>query len=330
MTPAFPALAGVLEAVSVNLPTGYTWVGERFDVADAASAADHETRALSEALARRLYDDFYCAGGVAPASDLADPGALQWRALSEDDLVDSDLGGTRQEDGWIIESATGDEVILTRAGLTISAPTSEITASSWPVRPGAAVSVAMPAHVRGPHHTTIHGKARQPSHAGDVDRFYWNVHPSGRRALATQLTGRLNAAGVPFRLKCFSNPALLRCDAAVLYVPSSRRHDTVPLLREAHDDVVGGLRDPTPVFTRRLAPGLGFAEDPGDPDESFGTHRCRVLAEGIVTAEVMRITTPRGRVGVVEAAFRRAGIVPGYPHLRRGSDPLRAPEPFAP
>ena len=35
-----------------------------------------------------------------------------------------------------------------------------------------------------------------------------------------------------------------------------------------------------PAFTKHLAPGLGFAEDPGTIRDSFGTHRCRLLAEG--------------------------------------------------
>jgi hypothetical protein len=330
VTPAGGAIARVLEAVTVDLPTGYTWVGERFDVAATAPAPEQKTRAIVEALARRLYDDFYCAGGVAPASDLAHNGALQWRALGDDALLDPDLGGSRREGGWTVDGTTGDEVTLTKSGLTICAPTGKITSGSWPLRPGAAVTVAIPAGVRGAHHTTIHGEGSQPGRAGDVDRFYWNVHPAGRRALVTDITARLNGAGVPFRLKCFADSTLLRCDAAVLYVPRSRRHDVTPLLREAHDEVEQGLRDLTPVFTRRLARGLGFAEDPGDPDESFGTHRCRILAGAIVTAESMSITATSGRADVVEGAFRHAGVALEHPYLRPGSDPLRAPEPFAP
>ena len=43
------------------------------------------------------------------------------------------------------------------------------------------------------------------------------------------------------------------------------------------------LRNHVPMLTRRLAAGSAVAEDPGG-GESFGTHRCALLAEGILRA----------------------------------------------
>ncbi len=45
--------------------------------------------------------------------------------------------------------------------------------------------------------------------------------------------------------------------------------------------VADDLRDDVPLFTRRIARGVGFAEDPG---ESFGQNRCRILAEAMMTS----------------------------------------------
>jgi hypothetical protein len=42
------------------------------------------------------------------------------------------------------------------------------------------------------------------------------------------------------------------------------------------------LDDSEPAFTRRLAPGIGLAEDPGIPSQSFGTSRCELVAECIL------------------------------------------------
>ena len=39
-----------------------------------------------------------------------------------------------------------------------------------------------------------------------------------------------------------------------------------------------------PLFTREIAPGLAFAESP-PTRESFGMHRCGLIAEGLLAAE---------------------------------------------
>jgi hypothetical protein len=38
------------------------------------------------------------------------------------------------------------------------------------------------------------------------------------------------------------------------------------------------------MFTRPLAPGIGFAENPFSSAESFGTSRCKIIAQGLVNA----------------------------------------------
>jgi hypothetical protein len=78
------------------------------------------------------------------------------------------------------------------------------------------------------------------------------------------------------------------------------------------------LEPATPALTRRLAPGLAFAEDPG-PDESYGAQRCRLLAEAAVTAHEHGILDPDGRLGVVRERFADVGASLDRPHLERGS-----------
>ena len=64
---------------------------------------------------------------------------------------------------------------------------------------------------------------------------------------------------------------------------------------------------PPPVFTKTLAPGLGVAEDPGYT-ESFGQHRCRLLAEGLVRGHEQRIHNLEDRLRVVSDCFRAEGL----------------------
>src|SRR5436305_14389954 len=59
----------------------------------------------------------------------------------------------------------------------------------------------------------------------------------------------------------------------------------VELLVDVYQAVKDNLKPETPLFTKRLAAGLGFAEDPGN-GESFGMSRCRIVAEGLWSAYV--------------------------------------------
>ena len=67
-------------------------------------------------------------------------------------------------------------------------------------------------------------------------------------------------------------------------------------------------------MTLPLAPGLAFAEDPGT-GESFGTHRCLLLAEAALTAAERDLQAPEERLEVVRERFAEAGTTLDAPHL---------------
>ena len=139
-------------------------------------------------------------------------------------------------------------------------------------------------------------------------RAYWHVGPVGAPSLIRALTARLNAEEVPFRLKVADHPFRLdRCDAAVLYLPAA----AFPALRETLEGLAAGLtahlRPRIPAFTLRLAPGVGLAEDDGAA-ESFGTRRCRLLAEAILRAHARGIVSVDERIAVVSERFAEEGI----------------------
>jgi hypothetical protein len=74
----------------------------------------------------------------------------------------------------------------------------------------------------------------------------------------------------------------------------------------------------TPVFTKKIAHGLGVAEDPGN-GEGFGQHRCRVLAEGMICAYEQGAATLEQRMQVVSEAFRKAEVDLNCPYLNAQS-----------
>jgi hypothetical protein len=116
----------------------------------------------------------------------------------------------------------------------------------------------------------------------ELIRLYWNVSEKLAPFLMEKLTTYLNRFEIPFQFKCLVNPFdYYRSDAAVLYI--ERRH--FKLIRDMIDiyfaDILPGLKNETPLFTKRLSKGLAFAECPLN-GESFGMNRCRILSYAII------------------------------------------------
>ena len=115
----------------------------------------------------------------------------------------------------------------------------------------------------------------------ELVRVYWNLTATGAVTFIRTATRVLNGADAYFRLKVVNDAARFeRCDAAVLYMRKSDYGAARELLRRIYSDVVCVLKPETPALTKPLAPGVGFAEDPGRGN-SFGLHRCCLLADGM-------------------------------------------------
>jgi hypothetical protein len=150
-----------------------------------------------------------------------------------------------------------------------------------------------------------------------IVRFYFHLKPEGAPLLIKKLTTDLNLFHVPFRMKCLTDPAqYVRSDSAVLYVSQRFFRITATLL----STLAGAqwLRPSTPFFTRELAPGLAVAEDPGN-GESFGMHRCRMVAEGIVDAWLQRTQSLEARMTAVRQRFLQNGLTLERPYMSAAS-----------
>jgi len=145
-------------------------------------------------------------------------------------------------------------------------------------------------------------------------RFYWNVSAEGAPHLMEELTHELNRFQIAFHFKCGNRTAhYSRRDAAVLYV-HARYYAIVALLVErVYARVETWLKPQTPLFVRPLAPGLGFAECPG---ESFGKHRCQILAEAMSSTRSRPVDE---RMLAVSGQFERRGLSMEKPWLKAGS-----------
>ena len=150
-------------------------------------------------------------------------------------------------------------------------------------------------------------------------RLYWHLTAEAAAPFIRALTREFNAAEVPFVVKVINDPgAYRRADAAVLYMSGCDLDRAREPVSRVHGSIAGGLRREVPMFTRRLADGLGLADDVGN-DLSFGQDRCRLAAEGLYLSYSRGDADQAARAGTMAEVFRKSGLDPTRPHLCAGS-----------
>ncbi|HEX2280182.1 MAG TPA: lanthionine synthetase LanC family protein, partial [Thermomicrobiales bacterium] len=146
---------------------------------------------------------------------------------------------------------------------------------------------------------------------GEVVRLYWNFHHWGVPAFIESVTRTLNGDEIPFTLKVVSDPdGYRRCDAVVLRVHQADLERATPALQTAYTIVRNDLKQPVPALTLRVAPGVGFVEEPPH-GMSFGLHRCALIAAGLLTAWEQNQPT----IDTIINTFTSEGIVTERPYL---------------
>ena len=240
----------------------------------------------------------------------------------------SEANATRErwDAGWqIYQLLPSGQVLAHKQGRTRTLWPGEFVSLDGPgsgPRPGLNISVffARETTTMQPGFYFAFGEA-QPDEQDNfsLTRFYWNTRPEGAAPLTRALTRGLNRFQIPFRYKCLSNSAFYsRHDTAVLFVNRRFYRITTHVLADAHREVAGHLRPDTPLFTKRLADGLGLAEEPYT-GESFGMQRCRILAEGILGAHAKGLRDEAARLAEVERQFTAYGLSLERPYLNPGS-----------
>jgi HopA1 effector protein family len=147
-------------------------------------------------------------------------------------------------------------------------------------------------------------------------RFYFHCAAENAPRLLGALSSALNRFQVPFQVKAPMSPGLYgRTDAVVLYV-AARFFDIVArIVSSVREHIPLGLT--VPLFTKQLWPGVGVAVDPGT-GESFGSHRCRLCAEGVVDAWREGKQDASARLTAAAGRFAAAGLVIARPYLGAG------------
>ena len=133
--------------------------------------------------------------------------------------------------------------------------------------------------------------------SGYLVRFYFNIEGTRVQPFAEHLTRLFNQYKIPFSLKCLNHLDLYsqRVDSCVLYLKQSHTKVASEILKLLYPEIKSLLKKRTPLFTKRLGPGIAFAEDPGN-GISFGAHRCELIAEYIVSTNTSGKSHSRKRL----------------------------------
>lgn len=173
-------------------------------------------------------------------------------------------------------------------------------------RLGAKVSVLMPCVREAPLSGFVGLTSRGGSHPDDEPhlKLYVNAMPAGSLALFRALTHEPALRRLRFDAKTLNAPRLFgRRDTLLLYARVRDTPALVKWLRVFMRERAELFRDEVPPLTQKLARGLGLAESPFNTPESFGAQRCRLIAEGLVTARRER----RAWNACVAERFEREG-----------------------
>jgi hypothetical protein len=257
-------------------------------------------------LAVALYSDHYC---LLPAGP--DPPATETAAAFLAKLRAANAVAARYQDGWTVMRADANGVWIANAAQQRRfAALNEIVPLANAIAPGLPVRlVPQRDFVTGPAgHFVIVGRPGFDPQTGRQIRFYWNLVPDGAAPFLREVGTRLERRRIPFQAKVPVDPArYARTDCGVLYLNDEEVEAARDAIAATYQVLRDSLRPAVPLFTREIAPGLAFAESP-PTRESFGMHRCGLIAEALLAAEVRGVREGEARLAILREHLTAYGL----------------------
>jgi HopA1 effector protein family len=332
-------MSDYIEQVKVSIsetvfhsPTAYSYFGN-----EPPRLAPRVRRAMTPKTARNyllyqlqshLYNEFYIRGGTSQ-NVWNDPDCDADAVSFVEALSAANEGSGCNESGWEV-LATAENHLRVRKGnleLWVRPEDYSATKDGFP-QSESSVVLHLPKELRGMspgYYMALSDQEDVPGDGETLVRLYWNLTASGAPVFMRGATRTLNDAGLFFRLKVLNDPrGYNRCDAAVVYFRKSQYSAIMDCLSHLYPQVASYLKPRTPVFTKPVAPGLGVAEDPG-VNESFGQHRCRVLADGMIRAYEQGAKELGKRLEIVTECYMSSGICLNEPYLNPSSTDVYLP-----
>jgi hypothetical protein len=162
---------------------------------------------------------------------------------------------------WTLTGWTADQALIERAGVRAFVERSRVARRSPAV--GRRVGFRVPA-LQVAATGFVHRRPTGAGPTGPVSRFYLNIGAAHASWVLGPLARELERV-TTVAVKVLAHPrAYLRRDAAVVYVSSSRAASAFRIIDRAVSRDGVPLAPPVPLLTLRLAPGVGFADEPSD------------------------------------------------------------------
>jgi HopA1 effector protein family len=306
------SIRDALNALRLHADGGISWLGERIEGPVSAARENLPLGVVRDLLAHRvthrLYVDFFTQGSAVISIDRRNAPSSFGRADLVDALSSANSGTGARQSGWELRSRNGENVVIERAGITVLSD----------ARDYADGVLLLPKELRerSPGHYTALGNTL-PGSDDLLRRVYWNLTPAGSVEAMAAITASFNDALIPFTFKVLNDStAFIRCDAGVLYVRRKDLPVALPIVQSLATRLASGVNEAVPAMTRRIAAGVADADDPAG--ESFGLHRCRLIADGALDAWQRGTEGLAERMHAVEARFTAAGIRIDQPHEGHG------------
>ena|GEM_PF-329681 len=338
------SLDRVFAAIRIDAPHELTFADRKFAVPPAAAPAfgvpgglggngakDPAAKVpLVELLTSLLYRHVYSRPFKPPLPALL-PDAPEREDYTPDAGLSEALSAAnasrdRWEHGWTIaQTHSSGQITAQRGSLTRSVWPGQFLSKDGPgarPRPGAQISIFYPREsisLQPGFYYCFGETPEDESFAFGLVRIYWHVGLAGAPELVRSLSARLNFFQVPFRFKCSVMPSQYdRTDVAVVYLAKRLFPFVAEVLQEVFPAVRSHLGAEVPFLTWRLAPGVGIAEDPAT-GESFGQHRCRLLAEACWSCFLRGDQEAASRLAELRLLAAAQGTDPERLHLNAGS-----------
>ena len=330
MTFAADDLRVALHSVRIHSASSFSLLEQRHQVPGAAESGT--VPALQAALADAIYVSLH---SRIPIQGSAVSGFTNWAGARDfaDRLSSANSSSGTWQGGWTARHIEGDgRIVAERNGVRFWVPPDGYRSL------GGAVTIDRPGAVRIPKEYfelasgfyLAHGNADDTRDAGNTVRVYWHLAPTGAARLVGLMTHHLNQAGIGFQFKVLGEPLRYhRTDPAVLYLARADCVGAWPVLRRIHDEIAPWLRSKTSLLVKRMAPGVGLAEDPGD-GSSFGEHRGRLLALILTDPEWSALDSMAERMAFVSSRLARDGYDLDRIYLNPGSQDDFPPLPGGP
>ncbi|TAE59458.1 MAG: hypothetical protein EAZ87_09570 [Nostocales cyanobacterium] len=229
----------------------------------------------------------------------------------------------------VVREETDGTVAVYRNGLTLHVnPDVHILPTKNEIKVGKFVSIKMPKNlVQNGFYMAV---ANVGSQGGNqIARIYFNLTPEGAANVMESLTEELNSIDFSFSFKALYNPPdYRRYDSAVLYFNKGKYDILYPILKKIYAENQHYFQEQVPLFTKLLAPGLACAEEPDQTfadQESFGTHRCQMIANGLISAWQEGDNSSESRMAAIFKEFKAHKISMQHPYLNYRSQDIYTP-----